>query len=194
MAEMVAAIKSVLISEMKTALASFFPASPAALADEYINDRPDPGDPTAMSGHWYCAIHRVTSRNSGLSATNGGQPYVNEIWSAAITITVRSSFVPNDRFPTALDLLDSLARTAALRCINRPYEIMALINAAFAVSYTTTNGLTIPFAVQEPVPQRVNRDPSWLKAISKKVSQIPAMSATISLTNATQIQVVGGAA
>lgn len=192
MAEMVDAIKTTVINEMKTALAAYYPATPVAMVDDYINERGDAGDPPAMAGQWYCAIHKPVSRNE---TDNGGQPYIGERWSVSITISVRSAFAPDSRWATPQALLNALVRAATMRIINRPYDILAAINTLFNATYASTNGLTEPFKVQEPMPQRQNRDPQWLKAIShKRSSQIPAISATITLTNALHIQTLGGAA
>lgn len=184
---MIDAIKNVLVSEMQTALASFYPAG--ASANEYIYERFEEGDPPAMTGQWYCAIHKIDGRNE---VRISGQPYVNERWSACITITVRSAYAADSRIQDPMLLGKQLMRTASARIMNRDYEIMALINTVFAADNPLTNGLTEPFIVQDPMPVRQTRDPAWLKAISRKATlQKSAFSGTIHLVNALQRQVKG---
>ncbi len=187
MATMIDCIKDVLVAEMQTALAAYYPAG--ASANEYIYERFEEGSPPAMAGQWYCAIHKIDGRNE---VRISGQPYVNERWSACITITVRSAYANDSRITDPMLLGKNLMRTASARLMNRDYEVMALINAAFAISNPNTNGLTEPFIVQDPMPVRQTRDPAWLKAISNKPTlQKNAFSGTIHLVNALQRQTKG---
>lgn len=188
--EMKDAISSTLIAEIKTALAAFFPSIPAASAAEYVNERSDEGSPTAMAGQWYVSVGKILSRERN---DKPGQPYVREEWNAELVVTVRSAYAADDRIDNPQTLMNQLTRAITSRLRDRSWEILTLINAAFASA--TTNGLTIPFLVRDPLPARTPRMPQWLKAFSaKKGSQIPALSATIALTGAEQIQVVGGIA
>lgn len=184
MALMIAAIKSVLIAECKLALAAYFPAPFAA---EYVNDRFEDGRPTAMHGHWYCAIHGVNSRS--IDRMPGNQ-YVDEIWSAAVTVSVRSSFAPDDRIETPMATYDALTRAITSRLRNDPWGLMASINTAFGS--VLTNGLMIPFMVRDPMPVKQEKNPAWLVALAKKkTSQKEAFAGIIQLTGALQKQPLG---
>lgn len=187
MASMADAIKSTIITEMQAALAAYYPATPAAEKIDYIGEQADDGSPPAMAGQWYCAVHAPSSREE---KREPGQPYVMERWSVKITITVRSAYAPSSRISDPQALIEALLRAATVQIMNRPYDILAAINTAFGASLT--NGLTIPFMIQEPMPARQNRSPQWLKAISaKQTSQVPCISGTINLVNALQIQAQG---
>lgn len=187
MASMADAIKSTIIAEMQAALAAYYPATPTAEKLDYIGEQADDGSPPAMLGQWYCAIHAPSSREE---KREPGQPYVMERWSIKITITMRTAYAPSGRPEDPQATINALLRAATTRIMNRPYDIMADINTAFGASLT--NGLTIPFMIQEPMPTRQPRDPHWMKAISaKQTSQVPAISGTINLVNALHMQAQG---
>ncbi len=184
MAQMIAAIKSVLIAECKLALAAYFPASFAA---EYVNERFEDGRPTAMHGQWYCGIHGVNSRSVDKMP---GNQYVEEVWSAAITVSVRSSFAPDDRIDTPMTTYDGLTRAITNRLRNDPWGIMASINTAF--NQSLTNGLLLPFVVRDPMPVKQEKNPAWLVALAKKkTSQKEAFAGIIQLSGALQRQPTG---
>jgi len=190
MAGMITAIETVLVSQCKTALAAYYPATPTGIDSEYVNTRFEDGNPTSMAGQWYCSIHGVKSRDAtGMP----GLDYVKEEWSAMVTITVRSAYAPDSRITDPMTLYDTLTRLVTNRLRNDPWGIMAAINTAF--NSVTTNGLTLPFSVRDPMPAKQRRNPAWLQAITKKkTSQISSFSGTISLTGALQIQPLGNIA
>lgn len=192
MSSMIDAIKATLITKIKIATAAYFPANPTDMAAEYVGDRFDDGTPTAMSGQWYCAVHAVSSRDT----TNfAGNSYVQEEWSAAITVTVRSAYAADSRIEDPMTLYNGIVRAVACYIRDNPWDIMAAINTLFAIDYPLTNGLTIPFKVREPLAARQKRLPEFMKAVtSKKTSQISAFSGTIRLSDAIQKQPLGNLA
>lgn len=189
MSTMLDAIKAQLIIEAKAALTSYYPATPTDIVNEYIGDRFDDGSPTAMSGQWYCAVHSVVGKEN---AKLPGNTWVDEEWSAAITITVRSAYAADSRIEYPKATLDNLMRDVTSRLRNRPWDILAAINTLFTADHALTNGLVSPFMIKTPTPQRQARNPAFLKAIEKKkTSQNSALSGTILLAGARQIQAVG---
>lgn len=189
MSSMVDAIKATLIARTKTALASFFPALPSTNAAEYVGDRFDDGSPTAMAGQWYAAVHSVQSKEVNKLP---GNSWVEEEWSALITITVRSAYAADSRIEHPKDLCDQMTRAVSSYFRNIPWDVMSAINTLFSADHALTNGLTIPFQVGDPLPQRQSRNPAFLKAIARKqTSQQSAFSATIRLSGARQLQAVG---
>lgn len=193
MSSMIDAIRSTLVSEMKTALTGYYPNPPTAEVDEYVGTRFTPGDPPAMTGQWYCAIHGVMSRTGPNRIP--GNSYVNELWAANITITTRTAYAANSRIADPMALHEALVRACIARYLDRQWDILVLINAAFNADHSLTNGLTTPFLCTEPMPPAQEREPQWLKAVTrKKTSQINAISGTIRLSDALQIQALGNVA
>jgi hypothetical protein len=186
-------IKRQLITEAKAALSSYYPSSAGTEVEYgYFGERMDEGDPIAMMGDFYVAVHNVNSRDA---AQGTGQPYRDERWDAAVTVTVRSSYAPDRKIHEPVDFLDELCRAVANRLSEREWEIIAAINTTFAVTHPNTNGLVRPFGVQTPAPRRDSKPLAWAKAREgKSTSQKNLLSATIRLVDAQQIQYKSGIA
>lgn len=184
------AIQSVLVTTMKTALAAYYPATLASNSDAYINTREDAGDIPAFTGQWYCSIHGVVAQDL---QGKPGELYTRKLWSALITISVRSSFAPDSKVDlNPMQLKSALLNLANSYMADNSWAIMAAINTAF--NNTNTNGLTTPFQVMTPFPQSQQRPLSWAKAVGKSTSQKELLSATIRLSNALHIQPTGNTA